>query len=141
MGKPAPFTVDTKRAGSAPLDVQVNDNRGESVPVTMVDNKDGTYNCSYTPVAGSKHTVQVSFVHKLSRYGLIIVQILSRSTTEVSPARTVPSEFLWLNQPMPVTCLCLDLAWRRASSPTHPRTSTSTADRQDQVKLVAIFKP
>jgi len=39
---------------------QVNDNRGESVAVSMVDNKDGTYNCSYKPLAGSKHTVQVS---------------------------------------------------------------------------------
>jgi filamin len=60
MGKSAPFTVDTRRAGSAPLDVQVNDNRGESVDVSMVDNKDGTFNCSYKPLAGSKHTVQVS---------------------------------------------------------------------------------
>lgn len=27
----------------------------------MVDNKDGTFNCSYKPLAGSKHTVQVNY--------------------------------------------------------------------------------
>lgn len=38
---------------------QVNDNRGESVDVSVVDNKDGTFNCAYKPQSGSKHTVQV----------------------------------------------------------------------------------
>jgi hypothetical protein len=106
----------------------------------MVDNKDGTFNCSYKPLAGSKHTVQVSgSIFKLE--GLFMSEFsVFRSTTEEFPPRTALSGFSWPNRPMPVTCSCSDLEWRRESSPMHPPISTSTADRQDQVKLHSSFQ-
>ncbi|XP_059469559.1 filamin-A isoform X2 [Neocloeon triangulifer] len=61
LGKQAPFTVDTRNAGSAPLDIQVNDSKGDSVGVHVDANEDGTFNCSYKPISGAKHTVQVNY--------------------------------------------------------------------------------
>ncbi|KAF4527938.1 hypothetical protein B566_EDAN012831 [Ephemera danica] len=60
-GKPAVFTVDTRRAGSAPLDIQVTDGSGNPVEVKPSDNRDGTYTCTYVPRAGSKHTIQINY--------------------------------------------------------------------------------
>lgn len=61
IGKPTEFTVDTRNAGSAPLEVKIQDVYGKPVPVTIKDKPDGTKVCSYTPKTSLPHTVQVNY--------------------------------------------------------------------------------
>lgn len=61
IGQPTEFTVDTKAAGTAPLEVKVGDVFGKPIPVTIKDKPDGTKVCSYTPKTSVPHTVQVNF--------------------------------------------------------------------------------
>lgn len=85
-GKPTDFTIDTKRAGSAPLDVQVLDANYNNVDVNLRDNHDGTYTCSYTPKSGARHTVQVNYggvATKKSPYRVFVSQPLNPSRVEV----------------------------------------------------------
>ncbi|XP_065165587.1 filamin-A isoform X3 [Atheta coriaria] len=58
---PAKFTVDTRKAGKAPLDVQVTDANSNSIPVNLTQKPDGTVDGVYTPNSGGKHTVQVNY--------------------------------------------------------------------------------
>jgi filamin len=58
-GQRAQFTVDTRRAGSAPLDIQVLDANCNNIDVNVRSNGDGTYSAEYVPKTGSRHTVQV----------------------------------------------------------------------------------
>jgi filamin len=58
-GQRAQFTIDTQRAGSAPLDVQVLDANYNNIDVNVRSNGDGTYTAEYIPKTGSRHTVQV----------------------------------------------------------------------------------
>jgi len=58
-GIPTTFTVNAQNAGIAPVDVSVIDNNYNPVPVSVKDNKDGTYTCSYNPVKPVRHIVQV----------------------------------------------------------------------------------
>lgn len=58
---PAEFTVDTKNAGIAPLDVKVQDVFGKSVPVISRDKPDGTKLYSYTPKSTEPHTIEVNY--------------------------------------------------------------------------------
>lgn len=58
-GQRAQFTVDTRRAGSAPLDIQVLDANCNNIDVSVHSNGDGTYSAEYVPKTGSRHTVQV----------------------------------------------------------------------------------
>lgn len=60
-GTPANFTVDSRKAGSAPLDVQVLDRKNKKLDVEMVQRSDGTVQCTYTPKSGNKHIVQVNY--------------------------------------------------------------------------------
>ncbi|XP_042868221.1 filamin-A-like isoform X2 [Penaeus japonicus] len=60
-GKPADFHVDTRAAGEAPLDVTVMDANYQPVKLDAKDNKNGTYDFSYKPTRGNKHTVQVAY--------------------------------------------------------------------------------
>ncbi|XP_069693768.1 filamin-A isoform X2 [Periplaneta americana] len=60
-GQRAQFTVDTRRAGSAPLDVQVLDANCNNIDVNVRSNGDGTFTCEYVPKTGSRHTVQVNY--------------------------------------------------------------------------------
>lgn len=57
--KPAEFTVDTRRAGSAPLEISVMDGNYTPVDVKFRETNDGIYSCNYVPKKGAKHTVQV----------------------------------------------------------------------------------
>ncbi|XP_043469574.1 filamin-A isoform X2 [Leptopilina heterotoma] len=59
--KPTHFTIDTKKAGKAPLDVKIRDGLGRDVPIKIDDKRDGTYQCHYTPTSGSQHVVMVSY--------------------------------------------------------------------------------
>lgn len=80
-GNPTQFTIDTKKAGSAPVDVQVKlcgdyicflqfpittvlkvmDSNCNSVDVNLTQKPDGTIEAVYIPKIGNKHTVQVNF--------------------------------------------------------------------------------
>ncbi|CAG0912726.1 unnamed protein product [Notodromas monacha] len=62
-GCPTEFFVDTRKAGpgTAPLDVKVMDESYHPVDVHIMDNKNRTYACYYTPVKGIKHTVEVDY--------------------------------------------------------------------------------
>lgn len=59
-GKPVDFTIDTRRAGSAPLDIQVLDANCKNIDVKLKDNHDGTYKAEYVP-KGGKNVVQVNY--------------------------------------------------------------------------------
>uniref|UniRef100_A0A5F8HCN6 Filamin A n=1 Tax=Monodelphis domestica TaxID=13616 RepID=A0A5F8HCN6_MONDO len=61
INKPAEFTVDAKNGGKAPLKVQVQDSEGSPVDVTVKDNGNNTYSCSYVPKKAVKHTAVVSW--------------------------------------------------------------------------------
>uniref|UniRef100_A0A336KFR7 CSON010271 protein n=1 Tax=Culicoides sonorensis TaxID=179676 RepID=A0A336KFR7_CULSO len=58
---PAAFTVDTKTAGDAPLEVKVSDCFGTNVPINIIEQKDGTKKCVYIPKTTSPHTVEVNY--------------------------------------------------------------------------------
>jgi filamin len=58
---PAKFTVDTKKAGSAPLDVRVVDANCKLVDVKLTEKPDGTIEAVYVPHEGNRHTVQVNY--------------------------------------------------------------------------------
>ncbi|KAK4872119.1 hypothetical protein RN001_016243 [Aquatica leii] len=60
-GKPAPFCIDTRKAGSAPVDVQVTDAKCNKLDVNLTQKSDGIIDGSYMPKTGNKHTVQVNF--------------------------------------------------------------------------------
>uniref|UniRef100_A0A336M5B5 CSON010354 protein n=1 Tax=Culicoides sonorensis TaxID=179676 RepID=A0A336M5B5_CULSO len=58
---PAAFSVDTKTAGDAPLEVKVSDCFGTNVPINIIEQKDGTKKCVYIPKTTSPHTVEVNY--------------------------------------------------------------------------------
>ncbi|KYO34434.1 hypothetical protein Y1Q_0021009 [Alligator mississippiensis] len=61
VNKPAEFTVDARSGGKAPLKVQMQDAEGSSVEVSVKDNGNGIYSCSYVPKKPVKHTAMVSW--------------------------------------------------------------------------------
>ncbi|XP_015833310.1 filamin-A isoform X1 [Tribolium castaneum] len=58
---PAKFTIDARKAGSAPLDVRVADANCKPVEVKLTEKPDGTVDAVYVPHAGNRHTVQVNY--------------------------------------------------------------------------------
>ncbi|XP_039299021.1 filamin-A isoform X2 [Nilaparvata lugens] len=85
-GNPTEFTVDTKKAGTAPLDVQVLDAKNNKVDVNVKDNRNGTHTCSYTPKSGGRHTVQVNYggvATNKSPYRVIVSQPLNPSRVQI----------------------------------------------------------
>lgn len=61
QGKPATFTVDTSKAGNAPLKVYGEDVNGKPIDVQTRNNGDGTYSCQYSPKEPIKHTVIITY--------------------------------------------------------------------------------
>ena len=61
VNKWAEFSVDTRKAGKAPLHVACIDADYNTVDVVVKDNKDGTYWCRYMPKANNKHTIMISY--------------------------------------------------------------------------------
>lgn len=59
LSKPTQFTVDVRNAGTAPLEVGIQDALGRMVPFKVDDKHDGTLQVHYTPTSGSKHVVNV----------------------------------------------------------------------------------
>ncbi|XP_058873200.1 filamin-A-like [Acipenser ruthenus] len=58
---PQCFTVDTSKAGVAPLQVQVQGPKGVAEPVELVDNGDGTHTVSYVPTSKGPYSVNVLY--------------------------------------------------------------------------------
>ncbi|XP_036141495.1 filamin-A isoform X4 [Monomorium pharaonis] len=59
--KPTHFTVDTRKAGQAPLEVIIQDALGREVPVRLDDKRDGTIQAHYIPTSSSQHVVMVNY--------------------------------------------------------------------------------
>ncbi|KAM9510776.1 LOW QUALITY PROTEIN: filamin-A-like [Guaruba guarouba] len=61
VNKAAEFTVDAKNGGKGALKVQMQDAEGTPVDVSVKDNGNGTFSCSYVPKRPLKHTAMVSW--------------------------------------------------------------------------------
>ncbi|XP_076469743.1 LOW QUALITY PROTEIN: filamin-A-like [Babylonia areolata] len=61
VSKWAEFTVDTKLAGKAPLNITCMDVDYKPVEVQVKDNRDGTYSCRYMPTRPVKYTVTITY--------------------------------------------------------------------------------
>lgn len=59
--QPTNFTIDTRTAGQAPLDVKILDNEGKEIDVNITDKGDGTKICNYVPKDANKHTILVNY--------------------------------------------------------------------------------
>ncbi|XP_063219242.1 filamin-A [Bacillus rossius redtenbacheri] len=60
-GKPTEFKIDTRKAGSAPLDIQVLDADCAKTDVKITPDGNDLYTATYVPKKGGKHTVQVNY--------------------------------------------------------------------------------
>ncbi|KAF7274400.1 hypothetical protein GWI33_012941 [Rhynchophorus ferrugineus] len=58
---PTKFTVDTRKAGPAPLDVRVTDSNCNKVDVKLIEKSEGLIEGTYTAKSGTRHTVQVNY--------------------------------------------------------------------------------
>ncbi|XP_050955593.1 filamin-C isoform X2 [Labeo rohita] len=61
---PQTFTVDTSKAGVAPLEVQLYGPKGTLEPVVVKNNRDGTHTVNYTPAQEGPHTVSVKYANQ-----------------------------------------------------------------------------
>jgi len=61
VNEPVEFIIDASQTGKAPLLVTVNEIDKTPLEVTVRDNKDGTYTCSYVPKNPVKHVVVVTY--------------------------------------------------------------------------------
>ncbi|XP_029681359.1 filamin-C isoform X2 [Takifugu rubripes] len=58
---PQTFTVDSSKAGLAPLVVQLYGPTGVAEPISVIDNNDGSHTASYTPASDGAYTVCVKY--------------------------------------------------------------------------------
>ncbi|TNN51674.1 Filamin-C [Liparis tanakae] len=58
---PQTFTVDSSKAGVAPLEVQLYGPTGVSEPISISDNGDGTHTADYLPAADGPYTLRVKY--------------------------------------------------------------------------------
>ncbi|XP_044042315.1 filamin-C-like isoform X10 [Siniperca chuatsi] len=58
---PQTFTVDSSKAGVAPLEVQLYGPTGVAEPISITDNNDGTHTVNYTPANDGPYTVCVKY--------------------------------------------------------------------------------
>ncbi|XP_067292165.1 filamin-C isoform X1 [Pseudorasbora parva] len=61
---PQTFTVDSSKAGLAPLEVQLYGPKGTLEPVVVKNNRDGTHTVNYTPAQDGPHTVSVKYANQ-----------------------------------------------------------------------------
>ena len=61
VNKWAEFSIDTRRAGHAPLVVSCLDNDYNPVDVMVKDNKDGTFWCRYMPKKNCRHVITIAY--------------------------------------------------------------------------------
>ncbi|XP_077449767.1 filamin-C-like isoform X2 [Stigmatopora argus] len=58
------FTVDSSKAGVAPLEVQIFGPTGVTEPVSIIDNGDGTHAVNYTPCHNGPYTICVKYAQQ-----------------------------------------------------------------------------
>ncbi|GCB81393.1 hypothetical protein scyTo_0022168, partial [Scyliorhinus torazame] len=58
---PQSFTVDTSKAGAAPLNVSVVGPKGKPRKANIRDNHDGTYTVSYIPAMTGRYTILIKY--------------------------------------------------------------------------------
>ncbi|XP_075967347.1 filamin-C isoform X6 [Anarhichas minor] len=58
---PQTFTVDSSKAGEAPLEIQLYGPTGVTEPISVTDNGDGSHTVIYTPAADGPYTVCVKY--------------------------------------------------------------------------------
>ncbi|XP_057654407.1 filamin-A isoform X1 [Diorhabda carinulata] len=58
---PAKFIVDTRDAGSAPLDVKVCDANLNNVKLKLVQKEDNSFEGTYLPTSANRHIIQVNY--------------------------------------------------------------------------------
>jgi len=97
-GAPATFVVHTKDqegndfpTGGAKIIAHLHDKSG-SIPVNVVDNKDGTYTCSYSPKTAGKTTLDVSIATEA--FGTAPIKDAPFSVT-ILPGLADPLNFGW----------------------------------------------
>ncbi|KAM6962063.1 filamin-C-like isoform 2-T2 [Tautogolabrus adspersus] len=61
---PQTFTVDSSKAGVAPLEVQLYGPTGVAEPISITDNGDGTHTVNYTPSNDGPYTVCVKYAEQ-----------------------------------------------------------------------------
>lgn len=61
VGKENDFTVDTSQAGKGKPKCTIKGPNRKEIPVEVVDNEDGTYDCLFTPEEVGRHNVDVLF--------------------------------------------------------------------------------
>ena len=61
VGQKTEFTIDHKLGGVAPLEVKVNDTRGQPIPIEIIEKADGVKQVFYTAKNSKPHTVEVNF--------------------------------------------------------------------------------
>ncbi|XP_038047788.1 filamin-A-like isoform X5 [Patiria miniata] len=58
---PVEFTVDTKDAGDADLEITITDSSGKPITPEVIDNNDGTFKIIYTPKDVDRYTIKVKY--------------------------------------------------------------------------------
>lgn len=58
--KPIDFTVDCRESGPGDLKVSIESKSNKSVPISMLDNKDGTHKVNYEPTEPGSQTITIS---------------------------------------------------------------------------------
>lgn len=61
IGQQTEFTVDTRSAGNAPLEIKIEDVYGTNIPVSIKDRPDGTKHVTYTAKSALPHTVEINY--------------------------------------------------------------------------------
>ncbi|XP_033643960.1 filamin-A-like isoform X2 [Asterias rubens] len=58
---PVEFTVDTRDAGDADLEITITDGSGKPIIPEVIDNQDGTFKIIYTPKDVDRYTIKVKY--------------------------------------------------------------------------------
>ncbi len=58
---PVEFTVDTRDAGDADLEITITDSSGKPIVPEVIDNQDGTFKIIYTPKDVDRYTIKVKY--------------------------------------------------------------------------------
>lgn len=61
VNEPTQFVIDARKAGKAELNVGLRDVDLNPVAVSVKDNKDGTFSCSYVPTRNVRHMALVAY--------------------------------------------------------------------------------
>lgn len=100
---PVSFTVDTREAGKAPLDVIVKNSHGELVKAVVQTTEEGTYTVSYTPEEIGEYTVDVTYAgQEVPNAPFKVTTVATGDAKQVTVTDTVQS-FISVNEESTVT--------------------------------------